>query len=234
MVFDLVGDLYTVPITGGTADAHHVGRCMGFDGQPRFSPDGKSVVYSHRTARAMRICGSSTSTGTIPARSRATRTPITSRQPRRPGTASISSSRATRIPASWAASMISSLLNASSGIEPHRAHAPRPRTAFIIPERAATVRATISARSPSGKDPRYIFDLSVKHGRFQYNQMLSDAWQVGGPDDRVATGKTFVRTTNIGGGMRPTLSRDEAGWLAFASRRDGMRRAQAARPRLGR
>ena len=49
--------------------------------------------------------------------------------------------------------------------------------------------------------------------------MLTDAWQVAVYDRN--TGKTFVRTTNIGGGMRPTVSRDGR-WLAFGSRHDGI------------
>ena len=43
IVFDLLGDLYTVPMTGGTAKRITSG--SGFDGQPRFSPDGKSIVF---------------------------------------------------------------------------------------------------------------------------------------------------------------------------------------------
>jgi imidazolonepropionase-like amidohydrolase/Tol biopolymer transport system component len=43
LVFDLLGDIYTMPITGGKATA--LTRGMGFDAQPRFSPDGKKVVY---------------------------------------------------------------------------------------------------------------------------------------------------------------------------------------------
>src|SRR3954463_12000250 len=43
IVFDLVGDLYTLPIGGGKATRITSG--MGFDGQPRFSPDGKSIVF---------------------------------------------------------------------------------------------------------------------------------------------------------------------------------------------
>src|SRR5690606_38370013 len=38
IVFDLLGDLYTVPITGGKATP--LTRGMAFDAQPRFSPDG--------------------------------------------------------------------------------------------------------------------------------------------------------------------------------------------------
>jgi len=44
IVFDLLGDLYTIPITGGTATALTSG--IAYDAQPRFSPDGKSVLFT--------------------------------------------------------------------------------------------------------------------------------------------------------------------------------------------
>src|SRR5437764_9538363 len=43
LVFDLLGHLYTLPVEGGTAQAITSG--LSFDGQPRYSPDGKSIVY---------------------------------------------------------------------------------------------------------------------------------------------------------------------------------------------
>lgn len=43
IVFDLLGDLYTLPISGGTATRFTSGNA--FDAQPRFSPDGKRVVF---------------------------------------------------------------------------------------------------------------------------------------------------------------------------------------------
>lgn len=43
IVFDLLGDLYTIPATGGAATRITSG--MPHDMQPRFSPDGESVVY---------------------------------------------------------------------------------------------------------------------------------------------------------------------------------------------
>ena len=43
LVFDLVGDLYTVPITGGTATRLTSGTA--FDGTPTWSPDGKSIAF---------------------------------------------------------------------------------------------------------------------------------------------------------------------------------------------
>lgn len=43
IVFDLLGDLYTVPLSGGSAVRLTSG--SGFDAQPRFSPDGKTIVF---------------------------------------------------------------------------------------------------------------------------------------------------------------------------------------------
>ncbi|MDH5590552.1 MAG: amidohydrolase, partial [Gemmatimonadota bacterium] len=43
IVFDLLGDLYTMPITGGKATRLTDG--MAYDAQPRFSPDGKRVAF---------------------------------------------------------------------------------------------------------------------------------------------------------------------------------------------
>ncbi|MEP6778810.1 MAG: amidohydrolase, partial [Gemmatimonadaceae bacterium] len=48
LAFDLLGDIYTMPLSGGKATA--LTRGMGFDAQPRFSPDGKKIVFvSDRT-----------------------------------------------------------------------------------------------------------------------------------------------------------------------------------------
>lgn len=44
VVFDVLGDLYTVPIGGGEATPLSVG--MPFEGQPRFSPDGKWIAFT--------------------------------------------------------------------------------------------------------------------------------------------------------------------------------------------
>ncbi len=43
IVFDLLGDLYTMPIDGG--DARAIAAGLPFEGQARFSPDGKRIAY---------------------------------------------------------------------------------------------------------------------------------------------------------------------------------------------
>ncbi|MCC7029103.1 MAG: PD40 domain-containing protein, partial [Chitinophagaceae bacterium] len=44
VVFDLLGDLYTIPITGGTAHAIRTGLAM--EVQPRYSPDGSKILFT--------------------------------------------------------------------------------------------------------------------------------------------------------------------------------------------
>jgi Tol biopolymer transport system component/imidazolonepropionase-like amidohydrolase len=43
IVFDLLGDIYTLPITGG--EAKRIVGGMSFESQPKFSPDGKKIVF---------------------------------------------------------------------------------------------------------------------------------------------------------------------------------------------
>jgi imidazolonepropionase-like amidohydrolase/Tol biopolymer transport system component len=44
IVFDLLGDIYTIPVTGGTAKPLRTG--IAFEVQPRFSPDGKKILFT--------------------------------------------------------------------------------------------------------------------------------------------------------------------------------------------
>ena len=44
IVFDYLGDLFTIPVAGGPATQLTSG--MAFDAQPRFSPDGSRIVYT--------------------------------------------------------------------------------------------------------------------------------------------------------------------------------------------
>ena len=44
IVFDMLGDIYTMPISGGTATAIRTG--IPFEIQPRFSPDGTKISFT--------------------------------------------------------------------------------------------------------------------------------------------------------------------------------------------
>jgi len=43
LVFDVLGDLYTLPIDGGTA--RRIVGDLSFESQPRYSPDGRSIAF---------------------------------------------------------------------------------------------------------------------------------------------------------------------------------------------
>lgn len=43
IIFDMLGDIYTLPIAGGTATKIHGG--MSFESQPKYSPDGKTIAF---------------------------------------------------------------------------------------------------------------------------------------------------------------------------------------------
>ena len=50
IVFDLLGDLYTMPIAGGAAT--RITNGIAHDMQPRFSPDGRRIVFVSEIGRA--------------------------------------------------------------------------------------------------------------------------------------------------------------------------------------
>src|SRR2546423_11758786 len=43
IIFDMMGDLYTIPATGGKAE--QITKGIAFDSHPRFSPDGKRILF---------------------------------------------------------------------------------------------------------------------------------------------------------------------------------------------
>src|SRR5690606_22482189 len=44
IVFDMLGDIYTMPVTGGEAKPIRTG--LAWEVQPRFSPDGKKILFT--------------------------------------------------------------------------------------------------------------------------------------------------------------------------------------------
>jgi len=44
IVFDMLGDIYTMPVTGGKAQ--NITNSMAWDMQPRFSPDGEHIAFT--------------------------------------------------------------------------------------------------------------------------------------------------------------------------------------------
>ena len=66
IVFELLGDLYTVPIDGGEAKAITTG--LAFDSQPSYSPDGKIDRVRQRPRRCREPVGRRRRTARMPGR----------------------------------------------------------------------------------------------------------------------------------------------------------------------
>jgi Tol biopolymer transport system component len=213
IVFDLVGDLYTLPIGGGKATRLTQG--MSFDGQPRYSPDGKTILFvSDRNG--------SENLWLIDADGKNPR-PITK------------GAKAQYVSPEWSPDgdyiAVSKSANGILGSTYD--------LVLIHKDGGAGVKLTgpgTSAAPPAppgplnpppydnylgaafGSDGRYIY-AAAKRGRFGYNLRLASAesWQIAVYDRH--TGKTFLRTKAVGSGMRPALSPDGK-YLAYATRLD--------------
>src|SRR6516162_8388775 len=54
ILFELLGDLYTVPFSGG--EAHKLTSGMAFNSQPRYSPDGKKIAFISDRGGSENVC----------------------------------------------------------------------------------------------------------------------------------------------------------------------------------
>jgi len=209
VVFDLVGDMYTVPIGGGKATRITSG--MGFDGQPRFSPDGKSIVFVSDRSGYENLWMVEPSGANPRAITKDKDAQYISPAWTPDGKYLVVSRAKTGILGSTYNLV---LVNKNGGtgiaITGKGAGAPSPPDPLVPPPFDNYLGASVAP------DSRYIY-AAVKRGGFKYNQMLSDRWQLGVYDRN--TGKTYQRTTTVGGAMRPALSPDGK-WLAYASRLD--------------
>jgi Tol biopolymer transport system component len=208
IVFDLVGDLYTVPLAGGKATRITSG--MGFDGQPRYSPDGSSIVFvsdrsGYENLWLVDVNGQNPRALTkdkdaqyiSPAWTPDGKYLVVSRTK-----TGILGSRYDLV-----------LLNKDGG---SGFQLTGPGTQSAPPDPLAPPPYNNYMGATVAPDNRYIY-AAIKRGGFKYDQMLDDRWQIGVYDR--TTGKTYLRTTNLGGGMRPAVSPDGK-WLAYASRID--------------
>ncbi len=186
LVFDLLGDLYTLPIEGGVATP--LTRGMGFDTQPRFSPDGRHVVFTSDRDGGENLWIVSTDLA---------------------DTVQLTSGKHDRyLSPEWTPD--GDYIVATKDSKLHMWHRDGGAGAELIsePGNLRTVGAAF------GDDARYIWFS----GRFSqgslYNNGL-DLYQLMVYDRD--TGEFAPRSNRWGGGMRPTLSPDGR-WLAYATR----------------
>jgi Tol biopolymer transport system component len=205
IVFDLLGDLYTLPMTGGTATRITSG--SGFDGQPRFSPDGRRVVF-------------------VSDRSGGENLWIVDADGRNPRALTRGNAQSFISP-EWTPDGQYVVTSRSQGgpMDLWMYHKDGGNGLRLTGQTPAGTPAqqgpgggggftTFMGAAPS-PEGRYIY-ANARGGGSVYNQMLGTAWQIVMYDRE--TGRVFPRTQNLGAGMRPAISPDGR-TMAYASRR---------------
>ena len=215
LVFDLLGDLYTLPMAGGKATRITDGPAM--DAQPRWSPDGRQILFVSDRSGAENLWTVHADGKSPRAITRGDKAQYISPAWTPDGQYVVTSKTTSGILGSTYDLYIVhkdggtgiKLTGQGTGAQPAAPPGPGNPPPFDNYLGAAF-----------GKDPRYVY-AAVKRGGFQYNQK-EFAWQVAVYDRE--TGKTFLRTTAPGAGMRPTLSRDGR-WMVYATRLEGTKTA---------
>lgn len=200
IVFELLGDLYTLPISGGTATRITSGPA--FDSQPRWSPDGKRIVFlSDRSgAENIWLCDAN---GTNPkALTKGTNNLYASPEWTPEGNYIVASRTSGVLGSVYELWLIHK--DGGSGAAMLRVQAGPNQ-----PPPMNTLGAAF------GKDPRYIW-VSRHRGGFGYN-LQYPLWQLALYDRQ--TGRLFTQTDMYGSAMRPVLSPDGK-WLVYATRYD--------------
>jgi Tol biopolymer transport system component len=204
IVFDLLGDLYTVSTNGGSATRIVGG--SGFDGQPRFSPDGKSIVY-------------------VSDRSGSENLWLVDPDGRNQRALTKGSGFAYASP-DWTPDGNYIVTSKGAGLFDlwmiHKDGGAGFKLTGQTPPAAAGGGGPGGGAGPNNfmgadvsPDGRYIY-TNARTGGSSYNQMLGAAYQIYMYDRE--TGRNFARTQNMGAGMRPAVSPDGK-WMAYASRK---------------
>ncbi len=193
LVFDLLGDLYSLPLSGGSATRITSG--LAFDAQPRFSPDGAKVLFVSDRSGGENLWTLDLASGDT--------TQITKGN----GDSWMSPD--------WAPDgkyVVASKAETRLGV--HRlwmGHVDGGAGKVLRPE-PETLKTIGAAVSPDG---RYVWHAQ-RTGSFAYNAQLPE-YQLAVYDRE--TGETFGRTSRYGSAFRPTLSPDGK-WLVYGTRHE--------------
>jgi Tol biopolymer transport system component len=191
IVFDLLGDLYTIPIAGGAATRLTSG--MAYDAQPRFSPDGKKVVFVSDRSGGDNLWTLSLdlkdTTQVTQGNNNLYLSPEYS-----PDGKYIVASKAGGL--GGAAKLQLYHVDGGGGI--------------VLPSQPATAKLVGAAFSPDG---RYIW-FARRNGDWQYNAILPQ-YELGMYDRE--TGEASQMTSRYGSAFRPALSPD-SNWLVYGAR----------------
>ncbi|HEX2166106.1 MAG TPA: amidohydrolase family protein [Longimicrobiales bacterium] len=191
IVFDLLGDIYTLPIEGGKATRLTDG--MPFDAQPRFSPDGEKIVFvSDRSG------GDNVWTMTLDLRDT---TQVTQ------------GNSALYVSPDWSPDgkfIVVSRSGGLGGAAKLQLHHVDGRSPIPLIRTPTTLKTLGAAWSPDG---RYIW-YAGRSGDWQYNALFPQ-FQIYRYDRE--TGSSTTMSSRYGSAFRPALSPDGK-WLVYGTR----------------
>ena len=194
VVFDFLGDLYTVPLEGGgTATALTSG--MAFDSQPRYSPDGSQLLFVSDRDGAENLWTLDLATGDTTAITEGKGSNWMSPEWMPGGDYVVASKGETRL-----------------GVQKlWLGHVDGGSGAVLIPK-PDNLRTVGAAPTPDG---RYVW-FAQRQGSWNYNATFPQ-YQLAAYDRE--TGETFARSARYGSAFRPTLSPDGR-WLVYGTRHE--------------
>ena len=194
IVFDYLGDLFTIPVTGG--DATQLTSGMPFDAQPRFSPDGSRIVYTSDADGGQNIWVRSLDGSETKQVSKGDANRAESPEWMPDGdyvVAALGDFRGRGLP-----KLKLFHVEGGSGIQP-----------VSEPDNLKMVGPAVSP------DGRYIW-YTRRTGDWTYNAQFPQ-YQLEAYDTE--TGERYTRSSRYGSAIRPTLSPDGR-WLVFGTRHD--------------
>ena len=202
IALDLLGDLYTLPIAGGRATRITDGPA--WDAQPRWSPDGRSLVFVSDRSGADNLWIADADGRNARAVTRTEWYGYASPEWTPEGDAIVATRRPSPRERDGANDLYLYHRDGGAGLRlTGQEPAPRPGSSAVPPRRHF-------AGAAFGKDPRWIHVAASATGGGWGN------WQVAVVDRE--TGKTFVRSDQQQSAMRPAVSPDGR-WLVYATRR---------------
>ncbi|MEZ4700379.1 MAG: amidohydrolase family protein [Rhodothermales bacterium] len=193
ILFDLLGDLYTIPIAGGKATP--VTQGMAFDGQPRYSPDGNRILFTSDRSGGDNLWYIDLATKDTVQITKGNGSIYLSPDWTPDGAYVVASRGESRL------GVVKLWMGHIDG-----------GTGKILIDKPETLKTVGAAVTPDG---RYIWYAS-RTGNWQYNAAFPQ-YQLGVYDRE--TGKTFARTSRYGSAIRPTLSPDGK-WLVYGTRHE--------------